>query len=58
MDYMRQLNTWLEQEVHERRQRLDDIVTLVDRLGEDVRNIQVEGWYLNSYLRHFVLKLP
>ena len=48
MDYMRQLNTWLEQEVHERRQRLDDIVTLVDRLGEDVRNIQIEGWCLNS----------
>jgi len=43
MDYMRQLNTWLEQEVQERRQRLDDIVTLVDRLGEDVRNIQIEG---------------
>jgi hypothetical protein len=43
MQYIRDLNGWLEQEVADRRQRLDDIVTLVDQLGEEVRNIRAEG---------------
>jgi len=43
MRYMRGLNEWLEQDVHDRQNEIRGVHDRVDRLGQDVRNLLRTG---------------
>ncbi len=43
MRYMRGLNEWLEQDVHDRQNEIRGVHDRVDRLGQDVRKLLCTG---------------
>lgn len=43
MGYMKNLNEWLERDVHDRQSELRGIVARIDQLRDDIHGIRVNG---------------
>ena len=43
MRYMRGLNEWLEQDVHDRQSEIRRVVARVDQLGQELRGLEARG---------------